>query len=652
MREFCAFIFLCLSLFFAQGAIAKGADSPSPTVQGLEVSAETLQRIDALSQKKYWLRLLHYKPGWPFGRMRSLVDGPEFFFSPDGSSNPKAEMIETIRAFSKEVKIGRLGQHPQCAFPERYRFLKKELNLPTVDVSCPKLDEFLNTFKGQSVSLVFSSAFPNNPGSMFGHIFLRIKSNVRPDILDYGISYAAAVGENENGFTFMALGLTGGYKGQFSLLPYYSKVNEYTNSESRDMWEYDLNINSEETGRLLRHLWEIETNSFFNYFFFDENCAYQLLAALEIARLDWELTNFPIFVIPGEAVKRVASIPGAVTQVKFRPSLRKKLFQKFESLTSSQKSDFFNVIHHGSNIEEVSEVPVLETSATYLQYLKQKEGGKLADHDTGLLKKLLLRRSKVGNEQDQAFDQSLVPLSTDTQPELGHHPSRLGISGGLLKSSELGDTFGYFQDISFKFAYHDLMNNDVGYTRFSHIDFPGLTVRYVPRTSQVYLENLTAISITSLFPLTFLEKRFSWKLVAEYYTPKDFGMHSSHAIHLESGGGGAVHLFSQRAIAYLLLTGNIEGGSVFNKGYRLGPKLQLATIFNPVDFYKIRFGGNVMADLWQSDRQSLFYELNLDQSLSLSQSFDIRFQLSHFLNSEPQSFRPYQEGKFTLNAYF
>ena len=146
------------------------------------------------------------------------------------------------------------------------------------------------------------------------------------------------VGEDENPFAFAVLGLAGGYNGQFSLLPYYVKINEYSNSESRDLWEYDLNINEEETLRLLRNVWEIETNSYFHYFFFDENCAYQLLRLLEVAKPEWgTISNYFIHMIPGESVKRLTEIPGAVTNIKFRPALFKRLLQRVEALSETDR---------------------------------------------------------------------------------------------------------------------------------------------------------------------------------------------------------------------------------------------------------------------------------------------------------------------------
>ena len=75
-----------------------------------------------------------------------------------------------------------------------------------------------------------------------------------------------------DGFSFALKGLTGLYPGTLSSSPYYAKVREYSDMESRDVWEYRLNLTPDETRQLLRHAWEIGATRF-DYWFFDENCS-------------------------------------------------------------------------------------------------------------------------------------------------------------------------------------------------------------------------------------------------------------------------------------------------------------------------------------------------------------------------------------------
>ena len=75
------------------------------------------------------------------------------------------------------------------------------------------------------------------------------------------------------------------FRGRFSTMPYYIKVQEYNNLESRDLWEYPLHLTRPQVDLLVRHLWELGQTSM-AYYFFNRNCSYQLLPLLEAAAPD------------------------------------------------------------------------------------------------------------------------------------------------------------------------------------------------------------------------------------------------------------------------------------------------------------------------------------------------------------------------------
>ncbi len=199
-----------------------------------------------LSRSEQWLRLLHYKSRFPFGNLRSEAEPGSFFFSPDGRRDPYAELKANVAAFENSQNEGQRGSSLQCSFPARYHFLKTHLNWQWVDDKCPELDAFLKKVGGDQLSIVFSSAYPNSPPSMFGHTMLRVHSRERAELLDYGINYSASASADENALAFAVFGLTGGYFGKFGVVPYYMKVNEYNHAESRDLWEYDLSLTPSE----------------------------------------------------------------------------------------------------------------------------------------------------------------------------------------------------------------------------------------------------------------------------------------------------------------------------------------------------------------------------------------------------------------------
>jgi hypothetical protein len=632
---------LFISFFIVLSSLAFGA---------YESSME--EGIVRLSQGSYWLRLLHYEKSF-WGGYRSRVEGEEFFFAKDGKTNPASEMKETLTAFNKKMEVGRLKQHPQCAFPERYRYLKESFNLKIQEVDCPKLKDYLAKFDPESVTLVFSSAYPHNPGSMFGHTFLRINSRAKDqkkqDLLDWGISYAAQVAEDENGFVFVFLGLTGGYQGQFSLLPYYAKVNEYVNNESRDLWEYELNLNREETYRLLRNIWEIETNTYFKYYFLDENCSYLLLAFLEVAKPDWHLMDkFPIYVIPGETVKAINDISGAVTKVKYRPSLQKKMMRNYELLNSDQKDSFHKLITQKLVPAEVNDAKTLDSVSDYLLYVKKKKDNELSLEENRLFRSVLLKRSTLGQIVNEVESERY--LTDSSRPDLAHDTFRLGLSAGIEYRNLIDPHTQLFQDLQFKFAFHDLLNCDLGYTPFSQVDFPAVTLRYYNKSQQVRFENIHVLSLTSLSPLKALEKHPSWTFHLEYLSPKDISCDHCQVVHFDLGAGLTLGIGSETAVIYSLLLGQFEAGKDFRVGYRFLPRWQVGSVVKLTDAYKVQLLSNWVWDLFQRDRRDHFFEFQLNQSLALGRSWDLRLTLQSILSSEPRSL--FSEGKFSVNYYF
>ena len=112
----------------------------------------------------------------------------------------------------------------------------------------------------------------------------------------------------------------GGFPGRYAVLPFYVKIQEYNNFESRDLWEYELLLSPDEMQWLVLHLWELRPTSF-DYYFFQENCSYQMLTLIEAAKPELELTSqFVFHVIPADTVKVLRNLTGLLSEPVFRAS--------------------------------------------------------------------------------------------------------------------------------------------------------------------------------------------------------------------------------------------------------------------------------------------------------------------------------------------
>jgi len=574
------------------------------------------------------------------GHLKSEVDNPQFFFAQDGAKNPANELQASVQAFKKEPKL-------QCTFPARFQFLNQKLTLKLPTVPCIELDEFLRRLSGDAMSLVFSSAYPNSPPSMFGHTFLRIHRNGREVLLDESINYAAQASPDENTILFTVFGLMGGYYGGFGISPYYMKVNEYAYAESRDLWEYDLSLTKSEIETFLKHVWELNQKGQFKYFFFDENCSYRILTLLEVARPDWVLSEFSIHVIPAETVKKVLNTPGAITDIHYRPSLFSQMEAKWAILNPEEETQTWNLIQTPSS--EALPPRILDAALSYFQYKKLQNKNVLVGKDQERFADLLMARSKLG-----VATESAAVIEIPDRPDQGHPPYKWSLGVGALNSrSKNGEGHsGGFQEFQFKFAYHDLLNEDRGYIPFSQIDFPTLNLRYSDALNSLWIERLSLFSVTALSPWTSFARSLSWKVDVAYISPKDYGCVDCHAAMIEGGAGVAGSLFSNQARAYGLVLAHVEAGSSIENTVRFLPQVQVGFLAQVVSHYKVQATLTRTQDVFQNARRKFFYTAEFNQSWAIRPEWEIRL-MSRALRSKPsQKADAYLEASLSLNHYY
>ncbi len=432
----------------------------------------------------------------------SEIDDPNFFFAKDGKTNPKSELLATLDAFFSNEKKD--DNSSICKFPARYRWLQEQLHaddFPTA--SCQEYDKIFQRVDPESTTLVFPAAHINSPASMFGHTFLRINSSYHSKLLSYAVNYAANADANkENGVVFAIKGLVGGYYGRYSLLPYYEKLKEYRDSEQRNIWEYDLNLTREETRRMFRHIWELNgTNSY--YYFFTENCSYNMLWLLEAARPTLHLRDkFTYQVIPLETV-HVVNAAGIITAKQFRPSKRTKLL-KYETLLKKQyltlpielvenKIKAKDVMMN-SSIGITQKRYILESAVEYLEY--QYSRGKVKKEDyLDIFHELTSQRAKLGITKP-------LEIKTPPNPLYGHRAIRAQVGVG----SKEGNIVTY---LGIRPAYHDLEDSNYGFLRGTQIEFMNLLLSHSKKETKV--EKATIVSIVSLAQRSAFFKSFSWR---------------------------------------------------------------------------------------------------------------------------------------------
>ena len=233
-----------------------------------------------------WQDLLRYKNSL-FGQESSEVDTAEFFLTPEGANDMAQEWDHSQIAFFSappDQSPAMLQNHPVCLFPARAIFLSNYLHRPLgVDLQkCERFQKMLTKLNLDRAYLVFAGQYVQHPASAFGHSFFRLrpKENTTGNAhLDYGVDYAATV-TTTNPIVYGILGITGGFWGYFSLMPYYVKIRQYNDLDRRDLWEYEIPLTEDQKIFFVAHLLEMERAGF-DYFYFTENCSYHILRFLD-----------------------------------------------------------------------------------------------------------------------------------------------------------------------------------------------------------------------------------------------------------------------------------------------------------------------------------------------------------------------------------
>ncbi len=400
---------------------------------------------------------------------------------------------------------------------------------------------------------------------MYGHTFIRLnhKTHRREErLLDYTINFSA-VTDTRNGIVFAIRGLMGGYPGRFSTTPYYIKVQEYTNLESRDLWEYRLSLTPQQLDRLVMHLWELGS-TYFDYYFLTQNCSYQLLPLIEIANPELYLSDSTRpWVIPIDTVRTLLEQPGLVTGVERRPSHMNKMLEERTRLTANE-IEVAEAVSHRMDAQakrdldrypESRKALILDTAYDYFRY---REGFTYdqSPESKKLERRILLERTQLGLQQ--ADPQETV---RGTRPDSGHRSGLTSLRFGITRDST-------FEEISIRPALHDLAADQTGYLPNSQLEMFHLRLRYDNEDRKSSLEELTLLKIFSLSPTDRWIRKLSWRVAFGMTALDDLPFRHRSVTDLDVGVGFAVGRL--REVWYVLAETQAQYGEVLDEKHRAG----------------------------------------------------------------------------------
>lgn len=542
-----------------------------------------------------WLKLLHYNKTL-FGGHRSEADGRDFFLHANGKTSPRLE----VEALIEELKRNDPDpvKNAFCRFPARVRWLKKwKVDIENTKVVCEKRDAFRKRVAARSVSVVFSSHYLNNPSSSFGHTFLRFGKNplipeddkVATELLDTGVNFGAVTG-NAGAFLYIFGGLAGFFPGTFNAVPYYYKVREYNDYETRDLWSYQLDFTQDEIDMMVDHVWELG-HTYFNYYFLTENCSYHLLSILEGARPALDLrSDLPyLYTIPGDTIK-IISEHKLVQDVTYRPSPSSVFYHELALLNKKERQKVLDIFNHKENISfnESDELRALiyDTALSLVDYKYAKDIIKMDEKAQALKRPILIARAKIPVRSPK-LDFS---YKKNDAPHTGHASKRLSF-GGYNQKGKMGG------DLEWRFAYHDLLDYSPAYPYRTKLEVGRVNARFAD--SKVELKEVALLDIMSLGKWDIFNKAPSWKMkIGQWMTRHD--AHSLSTQGVAAGYGYSYHL--KYFVPYALLHGEVSYVSEKFQQFKLGYGTDTGILFDLKKGFKFHSALEWRPGFWDETR--------------------------------------------------
>ena len=596
----------------------------------------TNDQLNKLSQETQWRHLLHYHQVGIFSPYESQADDPDFFLSEHGKTDPLAELKATLQAFKDDTSTA------HCDYPARFNWI--DLQLPGVLPSKPICADY-ETWRGElapeGLTLIFPAAYLNSPSSMFGHTLIRIDSTRHSNVLlDYSVNYAANADPTDSELVFTYKGLSGGYPGVFSVLPYYEKVKEYSHLEARDVWEYKLDINSEELEQFVRHVWEVK-DTHFDYYFFTENCSYHLLTLLDASSDRFNLASeFFSNVIPADTVRALTQ-KGFVTEAQFRPSSLSKM-ESMQAQMSATQVDLALALSKNTpesnpaveSLSPVEQAQTLDLAYLYTRYLANKNRQTSAELSKTSLS-LLSQRSK--NKQSDVFEPLTPPTTRDYQ---GHRSHR--VQAGLGRELDSN-----YLELGLRMAYHDWLDTLAGYIPGDRLEMFHLQFRQWHRDdNKAQLQRLRFIDIASLTPRSELFKPLSW------YVSTGLNRNTNQPDELApylSGGSGLSYSWGNQLFSVLANT-ELNADNDIDSGYRfaLGPKF---VWLNQFDHWSTSVELSRPFDIAGARFETSSAKFGISKKINQHWQIRLETQYQEYLNEESQDAYDFSAGT-SIMRYF
>ena len=558
---------------------------------------------------KIWLKALHYERTMG-GSFESRIDDQRFFLAKNGKADPLAELTTFVRFVNEGRKV--FERPVKCLMPYRYRIAVEHKIIEAETTNCDALEAFKGAIGLDLLSVVFVAQYADNPSSVLGHLFLQVsdlEKKVEGSPVNYvykTINYAASVPRGTNILKYMAYGMFGGFTGHYSLYEYADMVEKYNNMEGRDLFAYELNLNSSDVERVVEHVYELLEISSHDYYFFDENCAYQILAIIEAVRPELELVAaLPFYTTPIDVVKTLFSNK-LVRKTRYTPSLYQRMLDKLTAMNSEQRGRFYSILSGSDTVANVRFPLLAEALVDGINFKTHEENGKKNPRLEELKRAVLERRASMPAQPSP-------PVATKKKsPHLSHGDARIALGAGH-------DLQRGFSRLHFRPAIHSLLSRHDGYQRNTSISILAFELRQYADDENVVVDHIELANFAKLIG-TRLHNRWAWRFNFRLENTKRtciFCLAPNLSAQFGTSQNLAIDVFD-----FFLLATAAYRPYVFDAAWHGGLGATVGFSYTPHDSVRaISF----LSRLYNPDGEALD-EFQLGANLDLTRDVDVQFQ--------------------------
>jgi hypothetical protein len=182
--------------------------------------------------------------------------------------------------------------------------------------------------------------------------------------------------------------------------------------------------------------------------------------------------------------------------------------------------------------------------------------------------------------------------------------------------------------LSYRGAYHEMLDPVGGYAPNSGIEFINLGARYTSR-DRLELDRLTLIDILSLEPRDAFFRNISWGLRFGWEgVPRADDSWSTYPT-LRGGPGVAyAPLRATNLLVYGLATASVDAGREFDDGYRVGAGAAAGLLWRPAPAFATRIAADFLGGVAGDDRDTS--RIGVEQNITLARNVALRFNIAHF----------------------